>query len=95
MAGPVFLTAVGRGVFVVLSLDVGVCDRVGFLEVAKQLANQKGLAREFHLYLVLFGRIKALFLGLLDEDFPGDHLVAQLPLHLGRDRTTRPRHLLG
>ncbi len=89
MACLVFLAAVGGLELVVLGLDLGVGDRIGFLVIGKQLADQQGLARQLHLALEVIRRVQAALLRFLHEDFACDHFVLDLPFHLRRDRAAR------
>ena len=90
----VFLAAVGTNELFILGLDIRITDGIGFLVVAEQLADEKGLARELHLDLEVFGGVEALFLGFLNEDFAGNHFFLQLGLHFWRDRAAGTSDLL-
>ena len=69
MAGAV-LGAARLGLeLVVLGLYLGIGDRVLGLVVGEQLADQDGLARQFHLGLVVGIGGQAALLGLLHEHF--------------------------
>jgi hypothetical protein len=74
----VFLAAVGRHELVVLGLDLGVGHRVLLLVVGEQLADQDGLAGQFHLRLEVVAGVQAALLRFLHEDLAGDHFVLEL-----------------
>ena len=90
-----FLAAVGRRKLVVLGLDVGIGHRIFSLKIGEQLADQDRLARQLDLRPVVVGGIQATQLRFLHEDFTRDDFIAQLALHLGRDRAASPCHLGG
>ena len=94
MPRAILFTTIGCGVFVVFGLDVRISHRAGFLEIGEQLADQQGLACQFHLDCVVLGRIQALLLGFLNKNLAGDHFIAQLALHFRRHRAARLGDLL-
>jgi hypothetical protein len=64
------------------------------LEVGEQLADQDGLAGQFHLALEVGRGFQAALLGFLHEDFAGDDFFLDLTFHLGGERTAGALHLL-
>jgi hypothetical protein len=94
VAGLVFLAGVGGHELVVFGLDLGVGHGVVLLEVDEQLADQDGLARQFHLGLVVSRAFQAALLRLLHEDLAGDHFFLDLVFHLGGDGPAGALHLL-
>ncbi len=67
---------------------------MALLVVGEQLANQNGLASQFHLGFEISGGIQALFLGFLNENLAGNDLVLDLLLHFRCDLATGARDLL-
>ena len=94
VAGAVFLATIGCHKFVVLTLDVSICDRVFLLEVGKQLADQDGLAGQFDLGFVLVRGVQAALFGFLHEHFAGDQLFLDLGQHFGCHGAARGFNLL-